>query len=131
MRHGFALLSSLVVVALLAWSCSGSGDFPGKEVMGTFFFTARPLSGNCSFKEMPDGGFGFVATFSHNPGEGDAFYTFNNTSVDAGLNGQVVAAQQTALRRFEECECGDRVQVVESIQVALLSKSQMDALGGN
>lgn len=118
-------------VLFLLGSCTSEVKFPGDEVMGTFDFVAEPLSNGCPFAEITDGGFEFSGTFSRNKEGGEAYFTVGGFSRDAGFDGQAVESWHVAPRRFEACECRVPVQVEEGLRVALLSRSQNDALGGN
>jgi hypothetical protein len=120
--------------ALLA-GCPAPAKYPGSEVMGTFTFTATELGDDCSFygdggDNVPDGGFGFVATFSRNPG---VWITLSGaaTSQPAAFDGQYITAAYGSPRTFSECDATCIGQVmVETLDVALLSGSQADLLGG-
>jgi hypothetical protein len=106
--------------------------FPGSEVMGTFAFTATapPLDGTCTFAEMPTADFAFTGTFSRNP-DGETFFTLAETDRAATFDGQLATSSQSAPRVFQDCNCATGTQVNETITVALLSRSQTDAVGGN
>lgn len=111
---------------------------PGDELIGTFSFTATPVSNNCNLTEVQDGGFTFDATFSRNKNPGNqAWVTVYGTSRDATYDGGYVFSEQVAPRTFINCQPPDASQPVctavavdEVFEVVLLSASQ-DALLGS
>lgn len=125
MRRCWALAAVLILAA-----CSSGENVPGKATIGTYAFRAVQTSGNCAFIEQPDGGFGYTATLTYDPGTTHGYLTVNGVSRDAGFDGQVMDAPATTKRVFAECNCQDNVVVNERITVALLSDSQRSAVGG-
>lgn|SRR5215813_6072300 len=124
-------MRSTVILALAAicLACPGSQKPPGDELMGTFSFSATPVSFNCSLTEVPDGGFTFDATFSRNKSPGtQAWITSFGSSRTGTFDGQYVASDLVAPRTFTSglVACGS-MNVDEFVHVALLSASQ-DAL---
>ncbi|MFN0063873.1 MAG: hypothetical protein ACKVPX_15310 [Myxococcaceae bacterium] len=117
--------------------------YPGSEVMGTFAFSAgvslgAPLGeAACTapgppeepFPELPKEPFSFSGTFSRddpsNPAA--AFFSLGGFDQNATFDGQVIRAITSAPRQFAQCECPE-VTVEETLVVALLSRSQRDAL---
>jgi hypothetical protein len=121
------------VAALLA-GCPAPAKYPGSEVLGTFGFTATELGDDCSFygdagDNVPDGGFTFVATFSRNPG---VWITLSGatSSEAATFDGQYLASTYGAPRTLVECQGCTGQLMQETIDVAILSGSQSDFLGG-
>jgi len=108
--------------------------------MGAFHFSAQPLlladggwDMNCPYNDpsddIPDGGtFAFDGTLSWDPTSGQTWFTFQGGTWDAGFDGQNVIASGSAARTFAAC-CA-AVQLVETMDVALLSVSQTQAVGG-
>src|SRR5260370_36923751 len=85
--------------AFLCLACPGQKP-PGDELIGTFSFTATPVSSNCAavndgwLSEVPDGGFTFDATFSRNKNPGtQAWVTVYATSRDATYDGGIGFSQ--------------------------------------
>jgi hypothetical protein len=127
---------------ILCLACSG-GKPPGDELIGTFGFTATPVSSNCAevndggLAEVQDGGFTFDATFSRNKIPGNqAWVTVYGTSRDATYDGGYVFSEHTAPRTFVACQSSNpsqpgclTVAVDEVFQVVLLSASQNALLG--
>ena len=109
-------------------ACVGGEKFAGDELLGAFHLTANPVSDNCPFTEVPDGGFTFDGTFSRyrNPGT-QAFFTINTVVRDAGFDGQILTSELSATRQFQACNC-TATTVDETLRVALLSSSQDNAL---
>ena len=122
------LLGALALLG--ASACLSQQKFPGSEVVGTFSFDATAVSSDCHYVEEPDGGFSYVGTLSYDP-DGGAFFTIGDVDRDAGFDGQVFTSWASANRLFTECNCGQNVQVKERISVAVLSKSQSDAVKGS
>ena len=119
----------ILVTAAICVACPGSQKPPGDEVMGTFGFTATPVSLNCMLTEVPDGGFTFDAIFSRNKNPGtQAWITSFGSSRTGTFDGQYVASDLIAGRTFTNLQvaCGS-INVDEFVHVALLSASQ-DAL---
>jgi hypothetical protein len=133
----------IFVAVVFCLSCPGQKP-PGDELMGTFNFTATPVSSNCAevnaggLSEVPDGGFTFDATFSRNKNPGtQAWVTVYGTSRDATYDGGYVFSELMAPRTFVACAGSVSTQpgcptvaVDEVFQVVLLSASQ-DALLGS
>jgi hypothetical protein len=100
--------------------------------MGMFDFTAViPTPGSqpdaCSFVELPTQNFFFSGIFSRNS-DGTAFFTLNDTDRPATFDGQIDTSSETAARIFEACNCPTGTNVMETLTVSLLSRSQVDAL---
>lgn len=134
-----------VVAGALVLGCAPEVSYPGTEVMGTYAFVAQQPVADvpaCALLDPEAGGssdgFGFEAVLSRDKEAGEAWYTLRETSHPASFDGQVFRVTSVAVRRFPSCvpvdaperaECAD-VQVEETIEVALLSRSQNDALDG-
>lgn len=122
----------LLWIPLIASFACVEPQYPGSEVIGTFDFTAgtsvAPTSElpACGFAELPQESFRFSGTFSQNP-SGPIFFTLGGFDRDASFDGQVMTTTAQAPRQFGACECTD-VTVEETIRVALLSRSQRNAL---
>lgn len=112
-------------------ACLDEPPFRGDEVMGTFAFTAEPWVLDCELADVAKDRFDFTGTFSRFRDGGEAFFTLNGVETPAEFDGQVVRTERAAARRFPECECGDRTSLHEMLAVALLSKSQDEALEGS
>ena len=123
----------LVLIAaagLLLAACVSQHKIPGQTVIGSFHFGATLTASSCAFAEQPDGGlFFYDATFSYDP-DGGAFMTVADVDRDGGFDGQIFESWASANRLFNECDCGENVTVNEHVEVALLSKTQGDAVGG-
>ena len=118
---------------------------PGSEVMGTFAFssaTGVPSEPSCVLLSDLGGNVApelhFQAVLSREQETGEAWYTLRGTSHEAGFDGQVVRVVSRAERQFAACIPADqpertdcaKVFVEETLEVALLSRSQNDALAG-
>lgn len=126
-RPSYLRLVFAVVLVALGAACPDRG-FPGEEEMGTFELTAfvgARAAGECDFAEMPTEDFTFRGIFSRNP-DGETFFTLNDHDRTATFDGQIARTRETAARRFEDCECPDDTAVEETLEVALLSRSQLD-----
>jgi hypothetical protein len=117
----------------MVFACVGV-SYPGSEIIGTFDFTAfvpppdTPAPpGTCTFSEMPTQDFTFTGTFSRNP-DGGTFFTLGDKNRSATFDGQIIASSESAPRQFDECGCSGGTNVDETLTVALLSRSQTDAL---
>ncbi|MHB8873813.1 MAG: hypothetical protein ACYC8T_09035 [Myxococcaceae bacterium] len=138
---------AVAALACALFACVDEPRFPGNEVMGTFALHATPVADDCqradelldgSVPGVPDGGFvsiptegfEFGATFSRQKDNSQAWLTVGGVWGEAVFDGQVVTSTRSAYRSFPECRCGDGVQVVETMRVALVSRSQSGALDG-
>jgi hypothetical protein len=125
-------------LAVCSVGCFSEHSPPGKQVIGTYAFQATQTdAGGCfgpdggPFLEQPqDGGFGFEATLSYNPGDG-AFMTVGDVDRDAGFDGARFTSWASSKRLFSECSCGENMVVNERISLAILSASQRNAVNGN
>lgn len=125
------LLPLAVCAALLG--CPENERTPGDENMGTYQFHAEPTSLACGLPDIPNNGFDFTGTFSRFRDGGAVFLTLNEIARDAGFDGQVAYSAHSAPRTFALPDAGScapcQMRVIETIQVALLSKSQSSAVG--
>src|SRR5690606_916400 len=133
------------IAGALMLGCAPEVTYPGTEVMGTYAFSAQaPVADvpGCALLDPEVGGvadgFDFEAVLARDKDAGAAWFTLRETSHPASFDGQVFRVTSIAPRRFPSCvpadapervECAD-VQVEETLEVALLSRSQNDALDG-
>jgi hypothetical protein len=128
------------VLALAA--CPTSNPCPGDEQMGSYTFRTEELAReNCFLAEIPDASFEFTVKFCRFRDGGDAFASIGGVPHPATWDGGTITATYSARRSFSECSCftspdpstrqlGTLI-MTETISVALLSKSQNDAVGGD
>ncbi len=123
-------------MALLALVACQSNPTINGQLIGSFTFSATPVSSDCSFAAVPplgDGGsFTFDAILSRDPASTKAFMRVGNVERDAGFDGQLFVSQASALRHFIECGSNcDSVTLTETLRVVLLSSSQDTAVGNS
>jgi hypothetical protein len=120
---------SLCGLVGLWFACQSASKIPGEEI-GTFSFTATPVSIGCLFQAVPDSGFTFEATLSHEVDSSKAYLRVGNVERAAGFDGQIFVSEHTAPRTFQECNCrgGSTTVIDETLRVAVLSRSQDEAL---
>lgn len=123
----------LGIVALV--SCQSNPTVQG-QLIGSFTFSAIPVSTDCSFVAIPalgsDGGFTFDAILSRDPSSTQAFMIVGSVQRNAGFDGQVFTSLAGSSRHFIECGSGcDPVPMLETLRVVLLSSSQLSAVGGS
>lgn len=150
MRNVFTAGWVVLGFLLFALACSSSTSIPGNAVIGTFEFNALLADGGFMQAVYPDGGsqtvpivapdagfygFTFSATLSFQtpkpPGFSffPAWVTAQNVSRDAGFDGQFLTYTAEAPRAFEQCSCGEGINVTETFTVAVLSEAQAVAAG--
>lgn len=115
---------------VLVTGCPSEPSYPG-ELLGTLSFNATLTGSNCNAIDVPDAGTRFQATLSRESSGDRAWVTVGTFSRDAGFTGQHLSSFYSANVRFETC--GDACagpELRESLEVTLLSQSQLDALGG-
>ncbi len=120
----------LQIGVLALFACQSNVRINGQEI-GSFTFTATPISNDCPFAAVPaiDGGsFTFDGILSRDPNSTQAFMIVGNIQRDAGFDGQIFTSEAAAPRHFAECVC-DPVQMDETLRVALLSSTQDEAVG--
>jgi hypothetical protein len=120
----------IALAALVA--CPSNPTIKG-ELIGSFTFSAVPVSSDCSLTAVPSvdagGSFTFDGILSRDTADaGVAYLIIGSVERPATFDGQVFSSAASASRHFVECVC-DPVYVNEILQVALLSSSQDDALG--
>ncbi|MFZ5443841.1 MAG: hypothetical protein ACOZQL_27805 [Myxococcota bacterium] len=103
---------------------------PGDVQMGTWAMTATNGVLVCELPEFGDGGdFSFTATLTADSASTAAWLTLSGYSRAASFDGQVFSSVGEASRVFADCsDC--TTKVVETLTVAVLSRSQSEALGG-
>lgn len=125
------LLALLLTAALCG--CPNNDRPPGDENMGLYQLRAEPVSIVCGLPDIPNNGFDFAGTFSRFRDGGAVFLTLNGISRDAGFDGQIASSSHSAPRGFSLPDAGTcapcEMRVIETIVVALLSKSQSAAVG--
>ena len=104
--------------------------------MGTYQFRATPVSVACplpeAVKDSDINGINFAATFSRFSDGGAVLVTLRNVSRAGAFDGQVLTSTYSAPRNFtlpDGGRCACEMRIVETISVALLSKSQSSAVG--
>lgn len=125
-------VSALLLLAVLT-GCPDAERTPGDENMGQYAFRAEPVDLTCGLPDLPSNAFEFTGTFSRFRDGGGTFLTLNELSRDAGFDGQVAWSEHSAPRTFALPDAGScapcQMRVVETITVAMLSKSQSSAVG--
>lgn len=107
---------------------------PGDERMGQYALTATSVEREaCELEEIArDGGgydFTFEAVLTRDSTSDAAYVTLNGYSREGTWDGQVLTAEASASRVFVDCsDCATKL--VETISVAVLSRSQNEALQG-
>jgi hypothetical protein len=141
-----AVLSGVV---LSGSACDDEPDGPGREKMGTYELTAEvvtladggldPGYQDCTLRnpgmtELPSSSFPFEVILTRNPDTNETFLTLGGVTRPATFDGQFVESTFFARREFANCCVGadgqNLGQLEERLRVALLSRSQSDALGG-
>ena len=120
--------SSWVFLAVLVVACPLNAP-PGSERMGTFELRAEPTFRACALSDLDAGAFSFEASFSREPGTGEAWVTLKQYSRDAGWNGQTLESTVAATRAFGGVCTSCPMALEETIRVDLLSLSQNLAAG--
>lgn len=121
----------LSIFFLLA--CSGSQVAPqGQEVMGLFAFDGQMLESKCDFYDSAAQTLQFQAVFSKEVDSEKAYLTYGQLNTEGKFDGQFFESTRKAPRRFElvcgsGAKCGS-TELAENLRVALISKSQDDAI---
>jgi hypothetical protein len=98
--------------------------------MGFYRVDATPALDACALDEVQVAAFSFDVALSANPDAGETFLTLSGgVSRAATWDGQVARATAQARRYFRQC-AGCVTRVEETIELALLSLSQSQAVGG-
>ncbi len=123
-------------MAFLALTACQSNPKINGQLIGSFTFSAIPVSKDCSFAAIPpvgaDGGFTFDAILSRDPASTKAFMRVGSVERDAGFDGQIFISQASAPRHFTECGSNcDPVPMTETLRIILLSSGQDLAVGGS
>lgn len=120
---------ALVAGALLGSLACPTPTVPGDEVLGSFGLRAELLERTCELsRDASSAGFDFEMTFSHDRDASVAWATIGGYARDASWDGQVLGTTASAARVFDACT-GCQTLLVETIEVALLSRSQAMAVG--
>lgn len=127
MRRG-----ALLAVWLACAACPVT-PLPGDQPMGAWAMTASDRVVACELSAfVVDGGqpvLSFGATLTRDSASTAAWLTLEGYSRDATFDGQIFSSVGEASRVFAECrDC--TTKLVETFTVAVLSRSQSDALGG-
>lgn len=125
---------ALVGMAGLVWGCI-SAKVPGDVNLGVYALTAVPATsdegGSDGLPCLLDGdtGFGFEVTLSRSSDGTGAWMTMSGgISRDASWDGRVFSSTASAKRVFTGCSTCTG-QVIETIELALLSGSQASSVG--
>lgn len=102
---------------------------PGDEDMGLYLVQAAGMARACELDEVSGADFAFDMALSRFVATNQAFVTLDGYSRSADFDGQVVTSVATAPRVFGACG-GCNTRIIERVQVALLSRSQAAAAGG-
>jgi len=126
-----AVRARLAAVALLlpALACVDTTQ-PG-ELIGTFSLIALPEGPgftDCQLSGLADAGFTFSATLRWEPTDGGAWMVVGPATRNATWDGVTFTSFASGTQQFADCQCA-QVQVDETITLALLSRSQADAVG--
>ncbi len=103
---------------------------PGDVAMGQYAMTASgAVRDQCALDEVNGADFTFNATLTRDSASQVAWVTLNGYSREGTFDGQVVTNSAEANRVFVRCaKCSTRV--VETLTVAVLSRSQNEAVSG-
>ncbi len=102
---------------------------PGDEVIGTYAMSASGATRACELDEVTGADFSFEAVLTRDSASDRAWVTLGTWPGEGTFDGQTLTRVREAGRIFTACsEC--TTTVVETIAVAVLSRSQADALGG-
>ena len=150
MRTGSRSVRGAGALALaLTWLGCPAKPLPGDTAMGQYAVSATGgeigfvsdagevdagLDGGveaptCQLEEVTAADFDFTAVLTRDSASSSAWVTLNGYTREGTFDGQVLTSTAEASRVFVACaKCSTRV--VETISVAVLSRSQNDALGG-
>lgn len=135
----------VLALGCAAWLGCPPPPLPGDQPMGTYAMSAtggvrgflgdagagEPDAGapTCELVEITADDFTFDAVLTRDSTSERAWVTLNGYSSEGTFDGQVLTRQTEASRVFAACsKCSTRV--VETMTVAVLSRSQIEAAGG-
>ena len=120
------------LACLLLLGCPSAEKPPGDESLGSYGFHAQWISTEppCQLPDISSAPIDFVGTFTRFRDGGGIFLTLNGVPRDAGFDGQIITSTHSATRTFALPDGGScapcEMKLVETLTVALLSKSQED-----
>lgn len=115
-----------LALALLLSGCPTVA--PPGEPMGQYALTATPVEREaCELEEISGAEFSFQAVLSGDRDGGRGWVTLNGYTREGTWDGQVLTSEASASRVFVACG-GCATRLVETLSVALLSRSQSDAV---
>lgn len=135
----------MLALGCATWLACPAAPLPGDQPMGQYAVTASEGergyvsdagevsadggAPSCQLEEVTAADFAFDAVLTRESTSQRAWVTLNGYSREGTFDGQVVSRQAEASRVFAACsKCSTRV--VETLTVALLSRSQTEAAGG-
>lgn len=137
-------MRALVVLAVLS-ACEALPPPPGSESLGLWALSAEPVRGLpdggagelradgepwCSLVDVSPGPFNFDARITRDAASGKAWLSLGGGYArDAGWDGQVLDSVASVRRLFPSCGGCPPTIATERITVALLSRSQSEAVG--
>lgn len=122
-------LALLGLLCAAAFACAEPSQ-PG-EAIGTYALNAIPAGPgftDCTMAGLADAGFTFSTTLRLEPDGGKAWMVVGTVARDATFDGATFASTAAGTQQFAACNCA-QVQVDETVTLALLSRSQADAVG--
>lgn len=114
----------------LAWVCLAAcpRQPPPGEPMGSWAVDLVPLERQCDVDEVSGDAFSFDMVLTRDPDSDVAWLTINGYTRTATFDGQYFSSEGEAARIFTACsQCSTRL--VETMNFAVLSRSQLTALG--
>ncbi|MCL2012032.1 MAG: hypothetical protein FWG75_04510 [Cystobacterineae bacterium] len=113
-------------MAFLSLGLACTTSLPGAIDVGLFEFSATPLKEECAFDV--EGSFQFKGRFRLESNLVDGYFVYRDVNRAAQFDGQNMVSVYVAERIYK---CGDcDKNVVETLNVALLSKTQNESLHG-
>lgn len=135
----------LVVVLAVLSACEVLPPLPGSESLGAWSISAEPVRGlpdggagellpdgalRCPLPEVSQAPFRFDARITQDPASGHTWLSLGGGYPrDAGWDGQVLDSVASVRRLFPSCGACPVTLATERITVALLSRSQSEAVG--
>lgn len=123
-----ALLRTAVVLLLASAAHGCTETQPSAGLLGTFTFTATPLSRECQVASVGTGPFTFDATLTLGT-DGGAVVTLRGYDRPASWDAQRATTTEAARRTFPDCAACD-VLMEETLAVTLFSPSQATTVRG-